>query len=318
MEELDDPVVVTDPDGVIVELNPAARREFDWSDRVVGETLKRSLGAGLADLRERRIVEIESETGRVLFEPTVSDLSDRHGHPLGHAAVFQDVTDRRTRRQRLDVLDRLLRHNLRNDLSVIMGYADVIEDRVDDPAALDGVARITDTAEELAELSDRARKSTQLLGTNTDPGETTRIEPLITGLFGDLRAEYDAEFEYRADVAVGVPVAPDQLDLVFRSLIERTLDNNDSEQPAVELRADYDAERTYPLRISIRDNGPGVPQIDREVIETGTETPLEHTSGVDLWTARWLATGFGGDISFEDGEIVLSFPNATVAADVSQ
>lgn len=319
IQELDDPVVVTDRNGQVVELNPAARQEFGWSERAVGSTFEQSLGATLTDLRNRQIVEIESDAGRVLFEPTVSDLTDQHGHLLGYAIVFRDVTERRTRRQRLEVLNRILRHNLRNDLTVIIGYADVIRRRSDDPTVIDGANRITDTSGLLVDISEKVHKSTQLLETEASSDELTQLEPTVTALFAELRSESDAEFSYESDAAVGVPVPPEQLDLILRSLTEHILDNNDCEQPIFELRASYDPDRRYPLDISFIDNGAGVLEAEREVIETGTETPLEHTSGVDLWTARWLTTGFGGDISFpeetSETTIMLSLPTATVLAE---
>lgn len=322
IQELDDPVVVTDRDGQVVELNPAVRQELGWSERAVGSTLEQSLGTALADLRKRQIVEIESDAGRVLFEPTVSDLTDQHGHLLGYAIVFRNVTERRTRRQRLEVLNRILRHNLRNDLTVILGYANVIRSHVDDPTVVDGADRITDTSERLVNISEKAHKSTKLLETDANPDELTQLEPAVTALFAELRSESDAEFTYESNAAVGVPVPPEQLNLILRSLTEHILDNNDREQPVFELRASYDPDRRYPLDISFIDNGAGVLEAERKVIETGTETPLEHTKGVDLWTARWLTTGFGGDISFHEGTsgvtVMLSFPTATILAEETQ
>lgn len=316
IEELDDPVVVTDSDGRVLELNPAARRAFDWPERSTGSTLEGALGTSLSALRDRQVVELESDTGRVLFEPTVSVVKDRHRHMLGHAVVFRDVTDRRTRQQRLEVLNRILRHNLRNDLSIIIGYASIVRDRVEDPTALDGLDRITTTADDLADISKRARQSAQLLDSEADYDDQTRLGPLLRSLCTELQSAYDGELSYEENAPVAVPVRPSQLEVVFRSLLERILEHNDAETPVVELRGEYDPQQRYPLRISITGNGSGVPEPDREVIETGTETPLEHTSGVGLWTARWLTTAVGGDISFGDADaeqstVILSFPAAT-------
>ena len=40
--------------------------------------------------------------------------------------------------------------------------------------------------------------------------------------------------------------------------------------------------------------------MDREVFETGSETPLQHSSGLGLWIARWVVAAVGGEITAED------------------
>ncbi len=312
IHELEDPVVVTDREGQIVDVNAAARTQFGWEFDGSEQRLTDRLDTSLSALRDQQIVPITSSSGRVLFEPTVSDLTDQHGQHLGFTVVFRDVTTRQTRQQRLEVLNRVLRHNLRNDLSIILGYADVIRHRADEPAVLDGVDRISDTGQELATLSDRARKTSQALQVDGPPA-STQLKPLFESLLKELRTEYDAEFSCRCGDDVAVSVDSDQLLLVFRSLIEALLNNNDSERPVVELRVEYDASADYPVTIVCSDNGDGISDEERAVIESGAETPLTHTSGMALWTVRWITTNAGGTISFADetdAGIALSFPDA--------
>ena len=45
--------------------------------------------------------------------------------------VIQDITAEKRRRQQLAVLNRALRHNLRNDLNVVKGYAKLLEEELD-------------------------------------------------------------------------------------------------------------------------------------------------------------------------------------------
>jgi signal transduction histidine kinase len=51
---------------------------------------------------------------------------------------------------------------------------------------------------------------------------------------------------------------------------------------------------------TVEDEGPGIPDHEREVIESGTETTLEHGSGLGLWVAKWGAMRLGGEVRFRD------------------
>lgn len=53
-------------------------------------------------------------------------------------------------------------------------------------------------------------------------------------------------------------------------------------------------------RVVIVDNGPGLPDSEREVLEAGEETPLTHGSGIGLWLVYWTVTYAGGEVTIED------------------
>lgn len=86
---------------------------------------------------------IESGTGRQrVADTSVTSISSQPGHPEGFVVVLTDVTERierkqtlRSREQELDllrqVLTRYLRHNLRNDLNVILGHGERLAERLD-------------------------------------------------------------------------------------------------------------------------------------------------------------------------------------------
>jgi signal transduction histidine kinase len=53
---------------------------------------------------------------------------------------------------------------------------------------------------------------------------------------------------------------------------------------------------------SVADDGPGIPEMEIEVLESGEETPLAHSSGIGLWLVNWLTDHLNGQISFENRE----------------
>ncbi len=140
IDDLGNPVVIVDDQGRIVTTNDAAESVLGVEGQaVLTESLSDHLD-GDFDYREGGEVTVLDDTQRT-FSVTAKPLTvddDRVGYTL----VWQDVTDARRREQRLAVLNRVLRHNLRNDMSVVRGFTSSARDRVDDPA----VAEMLDTA----------------------------------------------------------------------------------------------------------------------------------------------------------------------------
>jgi len=70
---------------------------------------------------------------------------------------------------------------------------------------------------------------------------------------------------------------------------------------------------------SVRDDGPGLSEFDRDVLESGEAIePLSHGSGLGLWLVYWAVERSGGDISVADREprgteIAVRLPLATDA-----
>jgi hypothetical protein len=64
----------------------------------------------------------------------------------------------------------------------------------------------------------------------------------------------------------------------------------------------------------IADNGPGIPTQERNTIETGDETPLQHGTGLGLWLVYWAISLLGGDVRIDQSSsgtrVTLTLPRA--------
>lgn len=301
IEELTDLVVVTDDEGTVVELNEAVERTLETTPAdVVGADVDEVLGASLDTLQETGTVELTSATGRRLFEPTVSGLTDQHDHLLGYALVLRDVTDRITRQQRLEVLNRVLRHNLGNDMNVVIGHAERLHNDLSDDSYLTSTEAIIDTSHSLIALSEQVRDADRLLSRDDDTSAPLSevIERSVTDATDD--GSPVAITDVPSDVVVDG--GADLLALALGNLVENAIEHNDSADPHVEIRGRYDADRTYPLSLSVVDDGPGIPDHERRTIEQRSETSLQHGTGIGLWVVRWAMTQLGGQIAFRDRE----------------
>lgn len=321
--ELEDAVIIADGEEQVIELNPAARRLFGGEqvielnpttpqlfekDRATMTTdIPDLFGSSLEELRDRTPVVIESEERQDLFDPTVSELTDQHGHLLGYAIVLRDVTEPTIRQQRLEVLNRVLRHNLRNDMSIMLGWLDVIQNDTDDPSVLDKVETISETGQGLVELSEKIQESEKMLEVEVKTSQRIRIESVVRTIFESFEATQNVDFHYQGPEEIPIMVTREELKFSLKNLIENAVQHNDSDDIKVWVQITHRPEETYPLEIAVLDNGPGIPEEERKIITRGHETSLRHSSGIGLWIVRWIARSQGGKISFADRN-----PNGTI------
>jgi PAS domain S-box-containing protein len=301
LADLDDAVIVVDRDERIVRVNDAAVETFGLdSDTGAGRDLSSVVGAGLAALSTPESVELDVPGGTRQFEATVSPVEDRRGRQPGHAIVVSDVTRERVRAQRLTVLHRVLRHNLRNEMTRIMGRAEVIA--TEDNAYTDTAEAILDSADDLVEIGERAREVETMMSVSPAAEEEVTVANLVGGVLGEYRTAYpDATLSVDADESLTVPADGRILSRVLDNLVENALAHNDAPTPVVTVsaRVTDDGEA---VRVSVADNGPGLPEQEQAVIEAGTESPLEHGSGLGLWAVKWGVVRLGGDLEFTENE----------------
>ena len=204
----------------------------------------------------------------------------------------------RQREQRLDVLNRVLRHNLRNDAAIVLGYAELIRSRSADEEVLDGVERIEATGSDLEALSEKARQLEFTMEERPGPFRLNATD-LVADVLATIRREYPA-VAVRASMPESAPVSADiSLRLALLNVCENACEHNDAEEP----RLDVAVERTEDaVTIDVTDNGDGIPEHEWAVLDSGEETPLEHGSGLGLWVAQWAVQRSGGTLRFSTND----------------
>ena len=294
LTEADEAVLVLDDQTRVVRVNELAERTFGAVD-----TLSDVTDHSIATLTERKTITCRTTNGRRQFEPGVSPLVDTHDEVLGYTVRLFDVTGREIRRQRLAVLNRILRHNVRNQLDVIRAHAEGAEL---DPA-VEGVDR-------LAEISEEARRVQELMERTTTTDQTeTALGPLIEEVVAEVTAGTNADVTV-AVTDLTVRVDRERCRYALRHLVENAVEHSEGASPRVVIRG----ERTdSDVRLVVADDGPGIPESERAVIEAGHEAQLEHASGLGLWGANWAVQSAGGSLSFGESDlggatVTLSFP----------
>ena len=295
--EMDDPVVIVDGAGRIVDVNAAAVTLFPGNGaEVSGERLDEELPALAETLPEpggRAQTETRLEHDGMVryYDVRVTPLYRAYGVVSGHLVTLRDVTTRRQREQRIDVLNRLLRHNIRNEMNVVSGNADLLADSVPD-AERERIDRIIRTVNTIVDRSSKIGRVSEALE-NEHP-RPVQLRSLVEPAVDERRSAADITLTRPEDCWVeGAP----SLTLAFEELLDNAIEHG-PEQPTIEITADV---RESGVVVRIHDDGPGIAPHERSVILAGEETPLKHGSGVGLWLVKWVVRNVGGTLSFVEG-----------------
>lgn len=319
LKHIHDAVYTLDPNGQITWVNETAVENFDIGyDRedLIGapvsivlneediekalEIIQRCLQS---DDRNSGRCEIAIQTaygGEIPCDLHLALLPFEDGEFQGTVGVVREITDRKLREQQLEVQNRALRHNLRNDMNVILGLAEDLESAVDEDNKQD-VRTIREVGEKLLELSEKVRSMSEIQEWSAADEETVDLFGLLESLVDEFQDTYpDVKFDYEvtADEPVQRRIATERfLDLAMRNLLKNSIEHNDSNNPRVSISVDTDGNHGT---VRVEDNGPGIPQVELEVLGRESESALQHSSGMGLWIVNWCVTKMGGDLRFEE------------------
>ncbi|MFD1645715.1 histidine kinase N-terminal 7TM domain-containing protein [Haloarchaeobius litoreus] len=295
VEGMDDPVVVVDERNRVVDVNPAASTIFGYdASAALGRDAARVIpGYPQASDGDQETVEVETGRGRRYFDVTVSDITNSNDRRIGRVVTMRDVTERTHDEQRLDVLNRVLRHNLRNEMNIVAACAEQLSTTADEEE-LELVETIRERANDVASLGDTARRIETLLE-NADEEAYEPLETMLDRVLERGRSQYPtASFETVWTTEQGTVYCPRTIQPVLWSLFENAATEADA-SVTIFVTPGTDG---Y-VSVTVADDGPVIPQREREVLKSGTETPLDHTSGLGLWLAVWGVRSIGGTIDFE-------------------
>ena len=229
---------------------------------------------------------------------------------------FEEIQENeRTLRERskmVGVLNRVLRHNVRNDINVIAGRAELAAQEAQQETVREQLDAIRETAMDLAALSDRTKRIQQLV---TEEGFSTAVFALPgrleTALAGVRSKHPDATVSVHVSSGV-VPVeTADTLPQALADVVEDIIANN-AREPAVDITIRPTPDNEWVV-VTVDDDGKGLPKLDVVSVDEGKETPLKHAEGVSLWSLSWSVSKTAGNLNVNPGDATLELrlPAAT-------
>jgi PAS domain S-box-containing protein len=293
-QRMQEGAIVLDRDNNIIDLNTEATTVLGAPpEELLGESLQ-SLVPEIAPLLdsssepERMSIRSEHRT----YDVSLNRITDTHGRLIGQIVTLHDITEHVRQQQRLEVLNRVFRHNIRTNTQVIMGYADYLA-TTNSPSK---AQKVQQKAQEIEQVSDDIRTVLHIFERGQAQPRPVSLRNILTECLTVVREEYPdvlVECEFDSDDHYVDSV----LDDVLLNVVENAAQHNTSSDPKMWINVT--AENDH-VRITVEDNGPGIDEEELSLIKNRTETPLEHGTGFGLAIAMWGTESADGEITFEE------------------
>ncbi|MFO7833674.1 MAG: ATP-binding protein [Halohasta sp.] len=223
----------------------------------------------------------------------------------GRIEHYTDITELKTSQRRLEaqrddleVLNQVVRHDIRNDLQLVSAYADMLEPHVD-AAGEAHRERIADSAANAIELTESARDLAEIMLSRQ--AETT---PIAIGEVLDTQIAEVSELNPAATVRTegSVPevevLANALLGSVIRNLLTNAIQHNRREEPTVTVSV-TDDDQTVTIRVA--DDGPGIPDRQKQQLFGKGQKGLDSGgTGIGLYLVETLVDSYDGAVWIED------------------
>lgn len=195
---------------------------------------------------------------------------------------------------RLTVLQRVLRHNIRNEVTVIRGLTEEAARSTDDPE-LDGCLRtVTDHADRVYRLAEKAQRLTDLWNREgTVDVDLARVARAEVERFREAHPEVDV----CADLPERAPAAAHRsVEFAVREALDNVAAHNGSDV-SVDVAVVADGPWTS---VEVVDDGSRVAEEELAALEASRELPLRHVTGLGLWVIYWVVELSGGRLDVEN------------------
>lgn len=212
------------------------------------------------------------------------------------------------------IIHRVFRHNLRQDINLVIGYCDFVQSSSDDQQILNHCEKLIDRMTRVERYQRQMEQIEDVLSPKT-PLQRTDLSAVINDdpLVADLMDSDDVALTL--DVPDAAPVfASQHFSLGFQELLENAVEHNDSAPPAVEVSVNETGQGM--VELSVMDNGPGIPEYEQRAISQLEEQQLTHSSGLGLWLAKLTCIRSGGDLkistrSTKGSRVTMTLPRAS-------
>ncbi|MCU4973395.1 PAS domain-containing protein [Halobacteria archaeon AArc-m2/3/4] len=227
---------------------------------------------------------------------------DEHGNLEFVEGFILDVTGNK-RREQLQVLTRVLRHNIRNEMNVISGRIDLaIQDA--QPAVREHLEVVERVAHRVTRLGTKARDIQQLLDSDGAPDierlDVTRtVEQAVAKLVDEHPDDVSVETNVPSELEI---YGNELLGTAVYELLENAVVHTGTAVYPTQITVTIRSTTTERAEIRIEDDGPGIPESELEALNGRMESPLVHGSGLGLWVVRWIVDAYGDlEISSDEG-----------------
>ncbi|MFC7072488.1 PAS domain S-box protein [Halovenus rubra] len=223
---------------------------------------------------------------------------------LGYARDVTEIKEyeRRleTQRDNLGILNQVVRHDIRNQLQLVLTYTEVLQTELGDGTD-EYITQVLEAARDAINITRTARDVTEVM---LQPDIEQQSVPLRFTLENEIDAVRSNNQHALIKIKGAIPsvkvLADDMLESVFRNLLSNAIQHNDKEVPEITVSASQ-KEETVVVRIA--DNGPGIPDEQKDDIFQQGEMGIDSDgTGLGLYLVDTLVDRYDGKIEVADNE----------------
>jgi len=298
--ERDVPVIALDANNHIRDTNRAARTMFPTLDGAKGSHLETILPR-VADCLESEdpILQLQQEGSLRYYRVTEAPYGTAKAG-LGRTIVLTDVTDRERYREelerqnhRLERFASLVSHDLRNPLNVATGRLELLREEeavAADTTHLEAIERALTRMDDLIEqILTLARE-----GKPVEQWDTVSLSSVATGCWTMVET-HTADLRVADDLAFNAD--PTRLQRLFENLFRNALDHGGPDV-TVTVGALPDRDGFY-----VSDDGPGIPERDRNSVFEPGYTTREAGTGFGLAIVDEMVAAHGWEIEITESAV---------------
>jgi PAS domain S-box-containing protein len=305
-------------DGTIMAANDTVAESFDaTSGGLIGESVDDVLPGEIANRWLAYGDDALTRGERVSFE---SSYGDRYFHTFavpvdvgGETDTFQiisrDITERREREEelqarteQLELINRFVRHDIRNDIDLVYSWSELLSDHVDEEGE-EYIDRIRSTSDHITELTQIAGEFVETVSSGSDADlEAIELRHTLGEELEKVRSSHEpATIQLNGDIPAVDVRANGMLSSVFRNLLNNAVQHNTAENPAVYVTAEVSGGT---VTVTIADNGPGIPDDQKtDIFGKGDQGADSSGTGIGLYLVHTLISQYGGHVTVEDSDI---------------
>ncbi len=321
-----DIATIIDPSGTIRYVSPAVEQVLGYEpDELIGEdgfvyqppeateAVAEAIEYVIANPDETQTVQTQFRRADDSWCWIESKLRNRIQDDIieGILMSSRDVTERMEYEQRIEdqrddlqTLNEVVRHDVRNDLQLVTAYADMLADLQSEEAERKEIIdKLRDRANQAVDLTKTAADMATVMLQKEGVSDQVSLRQVFFDEIEDIQDAYpEAEISIKGDVASVKVQANDMLESVFRNLLKNAIQHNDKAVPTITATVTDHDDR---VRIRIADNGPGVPDLQKDQIFGKAQKGLDSEgTGIGLHLVQTLMTSYGGDVWVEDNDPV--------------
>lgn len=212
----------------------------------------------------------------------------------GRASLQRTTAEAERQRKEIQILHRVLRHNLRNNLTLVLGNARTLRSRLSDPSKRAICNEAITAAKEIRRWTQQAGQIRRLAN-SPEPVELDLAEVVPSVVASADRVDETVTIE--TDVPEHAPIrASPQFEIALEELVANAIEHNEVGDPTVRVSVD----RTGPLTtLEIADDGPGFPEHVLAVM-AGADDQIVHLDGLGLWLVYLVVSRSDGELTIEN------------------